>query len=41
MRSVREGAEPTSGAQEAYQVQRIIDAAYRSAELGRPVEPRS
>jgi len=36
--AVRAGAMPTSGAEEAYQVQRIIDAAYRSAEEGCAVE---
>ena len=31
------GADPAAGAIEAYQVQRIIDAAYRSAAAGTPV----
>jgi len=30
-------ADPTAGAQEAYGIQRIIDAAYRSAAKGQPV----
>jgi len=31
-------ADPTAGAEEAYQVQRIIDAAYRSAKAKKPVK---
>ena len=38
--AVRSGSMPTSGAAEAYQVQRIIDAAYRSAEEGKAVPLR-
>jgi len=34
---IESGADPTAGAMEAYQVQRIIDAAYRSAAAGTPV----
>jgi predicted dehydrogenase len=37
--AVRTGTTPASACEEAYQVQRIIDAAYRSAEAGRAVEP--
>lgn len=33
------GAEPSEGAIEAYNIQRIIDAAYRSAKAGAPVSP--
>lgn len=33
------GAEPSAGAVEAFNIQRIIDAAYRSAREGVPVEP--
>ncbi len=38
--AVRSGSMPTSGAAEAYHVQRIIDAAYRSAEEGKAVSLR-
>jgi len=39
--AVRTGETPASACEEAYEVQRIIDAAYRSAEAGEAVELRA